>query len=189
MTLPANPVTLLAMVREFSAGGVVVRSIAGIWHIAVIEPQHENAGSSVLPEPILPATKKNSEPRKAKSVRKTVLALPKGLIDEGEKPAETALREVREETGIIGSLITKIADTKYVYIRSWGDQQKVFKIVSFYLFRYESGRIDDVSPEMRIEVRVASWLPLDEAPLKLAYSGERQIVRQVQEYLKAHPDF
>jgi 8-oxo-dGTP pyrophosphatase MutT (NUDIX family) len=176
------------MLREFSAGGVVVRLISGVWHIAVIEPQHENAGDPVLPETAQPAPENSAMPRRKKSARKPVLALPKGLIDEGEKPDQTALREVREETGVTGRLITKITDIKYVYIRSWGDQQKVFKIVSFYLLRYESGRIDDVSPEMRIEVREARWLPLEEAPAKLAYSGERQVVRQVQEYLKAHPE-
>ncbi|MGA7048990.1 MAG: NUDIX domain-containing protein, partial [Candidatus Sulfotelmatobacter sp.] len=66
--------------------------------------------------------------RKAKSV----LALPKGLVDPGEKPLETALREVHEETGVIADLITKLGDIKYVYSRSWGDGERVFKIVSFY---------------------------------------------------------
>jgi 8-oxo-dGTP pyrophosphatase MutT (NUDIX family) len=95
---------------------------------------------------------------------------------------------VREETGITASLVTKLTDIKYVYVRSWGDNQKVFKIVSFYLLRYQSGRIDDVTPEMRIEVREARWIPLEEAPRQLAYSGERQVVRQAQQYLTLHPE-
>lgn len=177
------------MLREFSAGGVVVRSISGVWHIAVIEPQHENLGDPVSPEPTTLSTKAPGASRRKASGRKPLLALPKGLIDEGEKPPEAALREVREETGVTATLITKITDIKYVYIRSWGDQQKVFKVVSFFLLRYDSGEINDVSSDMRIEVREASWLPLHEAPAKLAYSGERQVVRQVQEYLNAHPDF
>ena len=177
------------MLREFSAGGVVVHAISDVWHIAVIEPQHENLGDPVLPEAAPSASAKSiATSRRKPSARKPVLALPKGLIDHGEKSADAALREVREETGVIASLITKVCDIKYVYVRSWGDQQKVFKIVSFYLLRYESGQIDDVSPDMRIEVREARWLPLHEAPTKLTYSGERQVVRQVQEYLKAHPD-
>ena len=83
---------------------------------------------------------------------KAVLCLPKGLIDPGEKPLEAALREVREETGITAVPITKLGDIKYVYVRSWGDGERVFKIVSFYLLRYESGAIDNISDDMRIEV-------------------------------------
>jgi hypothetical protein len=41
-------------------------------------------------------------------------------------------------------------------------------------------------PEMRVEVRRASWIPLDEAPRRLAYRGERDMVRRAQEYLQSH---
>jgi 8-oxo-dGTP pyrophosphatase MutT (NUDIX family) len=117
-----------------------------------------------------------------------VLALPKGLADPGEKPEQTALREVEEETGLIATPIAKLADIKYVYVRSWGDQQRVFKIVSFFLLRYESGEIDDVSREMRVEVRRAFWIPAEEAPRRLAYRGERDVVRRALLYLKSHPE-
>jgi 8-oxo-dGTP pyrophosphatase MutT (NUDIX family) len=163
------------MVREFSAGGVVLRRMSGDWHIAAIEPEKDGPDSAA------------ASPRRKRSPR-LVLALPKGLVDQGEKPDETAIREVREETGVAASLITKLADIRYVYVRSWGDRERVFKIVSFYLLRYQSGRIDDVTPEMRVEVRRALWLPLEDAPLKLAYSGERQVVRKAQEYLQSHPE-
>lgn len=161
------------MVREFSAGGVVLRRLSGEWQIAAIEPQKEGSERASS---------------RRRSVRKVVLALPKGLVDAGEKPDQTAIREVREETGITASLITKLTDIRYVYVRSWGDQERVFKIVSFYLLRYVSGSIDDVTPEMRVEVRHALWLPLEEANRKLAYNGERQVVRKAQEYLKSHPE-
>jgi 8-oxo-dGTP pyrophosphatase MutT (NUDIX family) len=95
---------------------------------------------------------------------------------------------VQEETGITATPITKLADIKYVYVRSWGDQQKVFKIVSFYLLRYMSGEIGEITPEMRIEVRQALWIPLDDAPRKLAYRGERDVVKKAQDYLKAHAE-
>jgi 8-oxo-dGTP pyrophosphatase MutT (NUDIX family) len=162
------------MVREFSAGGVVIRRLSGSWWIAAIEPQREG-----------------SEPAaggRLRPARKSVLALPKGLVDPGEDPAATAIREVQEETGVTATLIGKLTDIKYVYVRSWGDKERVFKIVSFYLLRYQSGRIDEITPEMRIEVRRALWLPLEDAPVKLAYSGERQVVRKAQEYLKSHPE-
>jgi 8-oxo-dGTP pyrophosphatase MutT (NUDIX family) len=161
------------MVREISAGGVVVRRMSETWHIAVIEPRREPG----LDRPT----------RKTKS-QSPVLALPKGLVDAGEKPDQTALREVREETGVTATLITKLTDIQYFYVRSWGDKQRVFKIVSFYLLRYESGRIDDISPDMRIEVKRALWLPLEEAPKQLAYRSEREVVRRAQEYLDSHPE-
>jgi 8-oxo-dGTP pyrophosphatase MutT (NUDIX family) len=164
------------MIREFSAGGVVLRRMSGTWWIAAIEPEKE--GSSTLPD----------KPVGRKRVKKNVLALPKGLVDAGEKPADTAIREVLEETGVTADLIGKLTDIRYVYVRSWGDKERVFKVVSFYLLRYQSGRIDDVAPDMRVEVRRALWLPLDEAATKLAYGGERQVARKAQEYLKTHPE-
>jgi 8-oxo-dGTP pyrophosphatase MutT (NUDIX family) len=160
------------MVREISSGGVVVRKAEQGWEIAVIEPQKD--GST-------PAVAKKRSP-------KVVLALPKGLVDPGEKAEQTALREVREETGVTGRLVTKLADIKYVYVRSWGDQERVFKIVSFYLLKYETGEIGAISPEMRIEVERALWIPLETADRKLAYRGEREVVRRAQKYLQEHPE-
>jgi len=84
--------------------------------------------------------------------------------------------------------VAKLADSKYAYVRNWGDGARVFKIVSFYLMLYQSGRIDDVSDAMRTEVKKAFWMPLEEAPKKLAYGGERQIVRRAQKYLEAHEE-
>jgi 8-oxo-dGTP pyrophosphatase MutT (NUDIX family) len=154
------------MLREFSAGGVVVRPAPNGWELAVIQPQDEG-----------------SVEQSDKKRHKEVLALPKGLIDPGEKPIETALREVREETGISAKMLGKLTDIKYVYVRSWGDKQRVFKVVSFYLLLYESGTIDDISPEMRIEVKQARWIPLEGAERQLAYRGEREVVRLATERL------
>jgi 8-oxo-dGTP pyrophosphatase MutT (NUDIX family) len=116
------------------------------------------------------------------------LCLPKGLIDPGEKVLDAALREVREETGITAVPITKLGDIKYVYVRSWGDGKRVFKIVSFYLLRYESGEIDNISNEMRVEVGRARWVPLEDAPKLLAYGGEKQMARKALEYVEAHSE-
>lgn len=116
-----------------------------------------------------------------------MVCLPKGLVDPGEKALEAALREVREETGITAEPIAKLDDIKYMYVRSWGDKQKVFKIVSFYLLRYKSGTIDAISEDMRIEVGRAKWIPLEDAPRLLAYNGEKQMARKALEYLKSNP--
>jgi len=141
--------------------------------VAVIEPQRET-----------PADKKPHSRRQPSPV----LALPKGLVDQGEKAEETATREVREETGVEAELVTKLADIKYFYVRSWGDHQRVFKIVSFFLLLYRSGQIGEISAEMRIEVNRALWLPLDRAAEKLTYKGEREVVKKAQEYLRTHPE-
>ena len=163
------------MVREISAGGVVVRNQDGDWWMAAIELPAE-------PEAAPATTKRGPKPK-----TKAVLCLPKGLVDPGEKALDAALREVREETGITAVPITKLADIKYVYVRSWGDREKVFKIVSFYLLRYESGNIDDISEEMRVEVASAKWVRLEDAPKLLAYRGEKQMARKALEYVASHP--
>jgi hypothetical protein len=81
-----------------------------------------------------------------------------------------------------------LKDIKYAYVRSWGDQQRVFKIVSFYLLRYRSGQIDDIDAAMRIEVKRALWIPLAESAQKLSYRGEREVVTAAQNYLNSHPE-
>ena len=133
------------MRREFSAGGVLVRRLRGRWWLAAIRPGGRPQG---------------------------LWALPKGLIGPDESPAEAALREVSEETGLEATPLEKLGDVRYVY--TWAGE-RVFKIVSFYLFRYRSGRIGDIAPEQRIEVDEARWLPLEEAPKLLAYKGERDM--------------
>jgi 8-oxo-dGTP pyrophosphatase MutT (NUDIX family) len=131
------------MRREFSAGGVVVRRLRGGWYVAAIRPGG-----------------------------KKVWALPKGLVNEGESPAETAAREVAEETGVEGRLVEKLGDVRYVY--TW-EGERIFKIVSFFLFRYTRGRLGDIPAEHSHEVDSTRWLPLDDAPRLLAYGGEREM--------------
>ena len=101
-----------------------------------------------------------------------VWALPKGLIGPDERADATALREVEEETGARGRLDGKLGDVRYVY--TWAGE-RVFKVVSFFLFRYRSGRLGDIPAEHRHEVAETRWLPLDEAPTLLAYKGEREM--------------
>lgn len=139
--------------REFSAGGVLVRRLRGRWMMAAIRPAGKKEG---------------------------VWALPKGLIDPGEKPEATALREVAEETGARGRSDGKLGDVKYVY--TWAGQ-RIFKVVSFYLVRYNGGRLGDVPPEHRHEVAEVRWLPLEDGPRLLAYGGERDMARKALERL------
>jgi 8-oxo-dGTP pyrophosphatase MutT (NUDIX family) len=134
--------------REFSAGGVLVRRMAGRWWVAAIRPGGKPEG---------------------------VWALPKGNIARGENAEATALREVAEETGCEGVSLGKIGDVRYVYTLRG---ERIFKVVSFFLLRSVRGRIGDVPPAFRKEVAEAQWLPLEDAPRLLAYKGEREMAEK-----------
>ncbi len=97
-----------------------------------------------------------------------ILALPKGHIDPGENAPQAAEREVREEAGVEAELDEKLGDVRYWYQR---DGQRVLKVVTFFLFRYRSGSVDDHDDE----VESAEWVPLDDAPRLLSYKGEREM--------------
>jgi 8-oxo-dGTP pyrophosphatase MutT (NUDIX family) len=137
-----------SMKREFSAGGVLVRRLRGRWVLAAIRPAGKKPG---------------------------LWALPKGNIAPGEKPGETAVREVMEETGAAGRLVEKLGDARYTY--TWAGE-RIFKIVSFFLLRYVGGRLGDLPPETAYEVDEVRWLPLEEAPKLLAYGGEREMAEK-----------
>jgi 8-oxo-dGTP pyrophosphatase MutT (NUDIX family) len=102
-------------------------------------------------------------------------ALPKGQIDEGESGEETALREIAEETGATGRSLGKLGDVRYWF--NW-EGERVFKVVSFFLVRYESGKLGEIPEEFRHEVAEVRWLPLDDAPRLLAYKGERRLAEK-----------
>jgi 8-oxo-dGTP pyrophosphatase MutT (NUDIX family) len=126
------------VIREFSAGGVVVRRMHGRPFVAVVR------------------------------VREEILALPKGHPSGDESAEAAARREVREETGVEADLVEKLGDISYWYARGG---QRVKKIVSFFLFRYRSGSVADHDHE----VEEALWIPLADAPARLAYKGEREM--------------
>jgi 8-oxo-dGTP pyrophosphatase MutT (NUDIX family) len=136
------------MRREFSAGGVLVRRLRGRWVVAAIRPGGKPPG---------------------------IWALPKGLIEAGERGEATALREVAEETGAHGRSLGKLGDVKYWF--AW-QEERIFKVVSFFLVRYEGGRLGDLPAAFRHEVAEVAWLPLDEAPRLLAYGGERDMAQK-----------
>ncbi len=154
------------MLREISAGGLVLRHMQNQWWVAVIEPGREGEPDD----------------------RKDAVALPKGNIDGDEKPLEAAMREVLEETGLRVKPVAKLADIKYVYSRKWSDNAQIFKVVSFFLMKYQSGQINDITKEMRHEVRRAYWMPLAQATTQLRYNGERQVAKKGLAYLKFHPE-
>ena len=125
-----------------------MRRMAGRWWLAAVRPQGRKAG---------------------------LWALPKGLVDPGERAVETAVREAYEETGLRTRAEGKLGDVRYVY--TW-EGERIFKVVSFFLLRPLGGRLGELPAGMEIEVAEARWLPLDDAPRLLAYRGEREMASQ-----------
>ncbi len=107
--------------------------------------------------------------------RPGVWALPKGQIEDGDSGEATALREVAEETGAHGRSLGKLGDVRYWF--NW-EGERIFKVVSFFLVRYEGGRLGDLPQAFRHEVAETRWLPLADAPTLLAYGGEREMARK-----------
>jgi 8-oxo-dGTP pyrophosphatase MutT (NUDIX family) len=89
------------VIREFSAGGVVVRRFRGRPFAAVVQ------------------------------VREGILALPKGHPDGEETAADAAAREVREETGVVADLVEKLGDIRYWYSRDGERVMKIVSFYLF----------------------------------------------------------
>ena len=102
-----------------------------------------------------------------------VLALPKGHIEPGEQPEQTAVRETREETGIAGTLITPLEEISYMYW-SRASRARVAKRVAFYLLAYRAG-----SPARHDhEVEGVRLVPVGDAVDRLTYPGEQRVMER-----------
>lgn len=141
---------MLSIKNEISAGGVVFR--------------RHNSGLEVA----LTSREKGK-----------IWCLPKGQVEQGESLEQTALREVREETGLQGNLIQKLDEIRYWYYSKW-EKTRVSKLVHFYLMECLGGNTKDHDSEVD-EVR---WYPLEEAKQILSYKDERQVAEKAELILK-----
>jgi 8-oxo-dGTP pyrophosphatase MutT (NUDIX family) len=135
--------------RERSAGGVVVR---GEEVVVIVPTRRASDGSRVL-------------------------ALPKGHIDPGESALQAAVREVREETGIVGEPVRELGEARYWYRR---DGQTIPKSVSFFLFDFVEGDTADHDDE----VEEARWIALKDAASELSHAAEREMVVRAVDFLE-----
>jgi 8-oxo-dGTP pyrophosphatase MutT (NUDIX family) len=106
--------------------------------------------------------------------------LAKGGIEADESVETAAVREVREETGLVAEIEADLGDTKYFYV--WEDV-RIRKTVHFFLMRAAGGDPADRDDEME-EIR---WFPLPRAIKRAAYRGERDVLERAAAQLAEHP--
>ncbi|MDR2253578.1 MAG: NUDIX hydrolase [Bifidobacteriaceae bacterium] len=149
--------TLLPVVKEVSAGGLVVDAIDGVAHAAVIA-RRNRAG-------------------------RLEWCLPKGHVEVGETPPEAAVREILEETGIRGQVIRHLGSIDYWFV---GEDHRVHKMVHHYLLSAQDGSLtSDNDPDS--EAEEAAWVPLTELKDLLAYPNERRMVQIARRLLDGAP--
>ena len=140
---------ILPVVDQVSSGGVAFRVIGTTIEVALISVGKENRWQ-----------------------------LPKGIVDPGETPEVTALREVREEAGLTTELLEQLDKIEYWYVGNKGSQRVRFhKFVYFYLLRYTSGNIQDHD----WEVNEARWVEINQAQQLLAFRSEKLVVAKAAE--------
>ena len=99
-------------------------------------------------------------------------SLPKGHVEGGEVPADTAVREVAEETGIHGRVIAPLGVIDFWFVAAG---KRVHKTVHHYLLLAEGGELSDAD----VEVTEVAWVPLAEVGSRLAYEDERKLIKHV----------
>src|SRR3989338_243247 len=102
---------------------------------------------------------------------RVIWCLPKGHVEKGEPLKATALREVREETGVVGSILSSLGSIQYSFF-DLESRKNVFKTVHFFLVRYERGRLSDHDDE----VERVKWFSVKNAFKRIEYPGERAIL-------------
>lgn len=112
---------------------------------------------------------------------KNVWTLPKGIIDKGELPEDAAIREIREETGLTGRIMSPL-DTKSYWFYLKNENVKYRKTVIYFLVEYDSGTICNTCTE----VDEALWFTFDEAMKKLSYKSDREILQKATDLLGRH---
>lgn len=136
----------LPVSSETSAGGIVIDVVDGIPYAALIARRNRSG--------------------------RIEWCLPKGHIEPGETAEQAALREVAEETGIHGQILTHLTSIDYWFS---GNERRVHKVVHHYLMQYVSGEIT-VENDPDHEAETAAWVRLKDLPHQLAYPNERRIV-------------
>jgi 8-oxo-dGTP pyrophosphatase MutT (NUDIX family) len=103
-------------------------------------------------------------------------SLPKGHIEPGETAEQAAVREIEEETGILGTIIAPLGTIDFWFV---AEDRRVHKTVHHFLLRAKGGELSDAD----VEVAEVAWVPLGELEARLAYADERRLVRRATDLL------
>ena len=109
-----------------------------------------------------------------------IWTLPKGHVERHETHEQAALREVREETGCWGEIITRLNEISFWF---YVGKAKHRKSVTFYLMRYLSGEADNHDHE----VEECRWFEIAQARRTLKYVNEKRLVDLALDYLAKNP--
>ena len=104
-------------------------------------------------------------------------SLPKGHVEAGETEPETAVREVREETGILGEVVGKLGTIDFWFV---ADGRRVHKTVHHFLLLAVN---DLVLSDEDVEVSEVEWVPVTELADRLAYADERRLLERIPDLL------
>lgn len=151
--------------RLVSAGGVVYRRVNGRLEAVL-------CGRHMLPQ-ITSHAGKGAGPNRVETGKNIRWSLAKGTPDAGETLEETALREVREETGLEVAIDTPIGSIEYWFTER-GSKGRFHKTVHYYLMTLQGGSTDQHDPEFD----VVEWFPYDEALETVGYPNEAEVLRK-----------
>ncbi|WP_123915806.1 NUDIX hydrolase [Georgenia muralis] len=143
----------LPVVDETSAGGLVVDVVEGRAFTAVIA-RRNRAG-------------------------RLEWCLPKGHLEGEETPAEAAVREIAEETGIAGRVLRHLATIDYWFA---GTDRRVHKVVHHFLLEATGGFLT-IENDPDHEAEDVAWVGLEEVATRLAYPNERRVVATARDVL------
>ena len=104
--------------------------------------------------------------------------LPKGHIEPGESAEQAAVREIREETGVDGSVLARLPHVEYWFVERG---VRIHKRVEYFLLAYVGG---DASNYDRREVSGAAWFPWHDGIAKLSFDNERRVAEAALEVLE-----
>ena len=140
----------LPQVEETSAGGLVVDR-SGPEPKAALIARHDRRG-------------------------RLVWSLPKGHLEAGESARDAAVREVAEETGIVGTVLAELGVIDFWFVT---ETKRVHKTVHHFLLDRTSGELSDAD----IEVVDVQWVPLAQVSERLGYADERKLMGRARELL------